>query len=734
MWDDLLRVDWAQLGHAYGSASDVPKILCDMISADPKTREEGWQLFDDSLNHQGSCYNSTRAALPFLVEAVGNPEVPVRTRLLEYFRKRWLEAPIQGGDLPMSTEGEPAVASSGRDLSRYQREDLCAWQVGRAIWAGRSTYERLADDPDRAVAAAAAELLLLSPESRAHGKRVLVRTIEEEPDPIEQARRILEYGVYGESADAGLYERWVDPGRPGVVRAAAGIAWAWMVDSDPPPRPAARALHETSADASDAFAQLPWVGLWWRGPWILPTHEVGLILRLAGNQNGKLRRWAVEGLNLAYGREAVKHLPDLRAVPVLIERLSDEDPGVRKAAVRALSRRGGVVFAIDPLVVPALIRLLDDDDPSALGHAARLLVALSDRLTAAQRAGAIAGMERAATRFRGREVGSTIWFDPGLREATPYLEEQLERIRKPTPWGLRDLFAEIAILGSGDEALLSIECDRRLARAFAEDPSGVLAAAIEAVRDEGDRNGSLGAANWLATLGPAAAPALLALEAMGRREKDPFVQERAREAIGFIRRSMETLPEPAESIIADQVSALEDPDPIVRARATARIGSMPADGLAVAALVRLLNDEASALVGIEGPFVFRGQLDPGDRLHHWHLKRWCPRAEAIRALVRLDRIPDGDRMLRALIAESMHAEIICARRAAAPHRFEIGAWRSTVAAAGGAPAAEAAIRAARDRCRDWAGSGQDKEGAAFACRAELEEVLRRLSGRLGGGR
>src|SRR3954468_16308803 len=98
MWDNLLRVDWGRLTHAYGPARDVPKVLLDMVSADAATRAAGWNTFRGSVNHQGDFYDSTVAAIPFLVEAASRPEVPGRELILDYFRTRWRDAPAYGGD------------------------------------------------------------------------------------------------------------------------------------------------------------------------------------------------------------------------------------------------------------------------------------------------------------------------------------------------------------------------------------------------------------------------------------------------------------------------------------------------------------------------------------------------------------------------------------------------------------------------------------------------------------
>lgn len=750
MWDDLLRVDWERLHHAYGRARDVPKILRAMISTDEKAREEGRNSFWGTLNHQGDFYNATVAAIPFLIEAVNSPEVPVRARIIAALRERWLDAPTYdadpmlddppgGGDEPTPMLLDGVLSSVDEvpeddpddpddeefDPSLCRRMDLCAWQVGRAILAGRPTFERLTNDPDRALAAASAELLLLWPETRADGKRALIRAIEDEPDPIEQARRILVFGAHGDAADAVTYERWVDPGRPEEVRAASALAWAWMMDPERPPGPAARVLYDASADDSEILVRLPSEGIWRRGGlWSLPSNICGLILRLTQNHNDTLRWRAVQGLGLKLGREVVQHLPDERVVPILIERLSDPDDRVRAAASQALSQRAASVFAIDTGVVPALIHALDDEDSSVCGHSARLLAALSDRLSPTHRAGALAGVERAARRLAGR-TDCYVRFDSMSILAGRFLERQIHPIRRPPDWSVLELFAEIAFPRKQDRRLPLIECDRRLADAYVEDPARLIAAAIEAVRDADERDVSIGAADWLATLGPPAATALPALEVMSGRDGDRYVSSYSRDSIAFIRRSMELASEPIETGPPIGIEALDQPDPIVRARAARRIALTTADApgifQAIPALLRWLDNEASVEVGIAGRFEFRGLIDPGPRLHHWHQKRWSPRAEAIRALVHLGRVPEGDRMLRALVAESRQTEIVCARRSSAPHRFGIEIWRAAVDAGGGISAARSTIRAA------WS-------GAEVACKTELDQVLRRLEARLGGGR
>src|SRR5262249_52342068 len=147
----------------------VPGMLRGMIAADQGTRARAWDRFQGAVNHQGDFYDSTVAMVPFLIEAVAIPQTPGRVDVLRYFRDRWREAPDYGGDalvteppggvdLPIPLLTDEAFAQAERaasaspsdreevdddqdeeafDIENYRRTDLCAWQTGRAIAAGR---------------------------------------------------------------------------------------------------------------------------------------------------------------------------------------------------------------------------------------------------------------------------------------------------------------------------------------------------------------------------------------------------------------------------------------------------------------------------------------------------------------------------------------------------------------------------------------------------------------------
>jgi HEAT repeat protein len=782
MWENLLRVDWGRLNHAYGRARKLPAILRNMVSPDKEARAKGWDSFRGAVNHQGDYYDSTVAVVPFLIDAVHHPDVPERARILSYFRDRWLSAPLYGGDPVMATppggidEPTPVLtdaefaAVSGKSLGdadeekgdeegdeefdpdSYRSMDLCAWQTGRAIRAGRPVFEWLLEDAEREVAAAAATLLLLWQETRGRAKQALIRIIEDEGDPVEQARRILEFGVYGETNDLPKVLEWTAPRLPAEVRAAAALVAARVMNGSPLPEPAATALRDTSEPSSSAFAKLPWEGVYHRGPWILPANAAALILRLAESKDNELRWRAVQGLEV--GRETAKHLPAAAVVPVLVRTLSDPDSKVRSAAAYALSQRGEAVLDTAPDVAPALVRALDDTASSACGHAARLLAAISHRLTRAQRQDAAAGVDRAAGRFAGKS-DSYVKFESMWTQATPFLQKQRGPILKPPEWNTAALLVARSKQRHQDAPLSPARCDRLLADAYARAPAEILATALRAVREASNVDAAVGATWWLVTLGPAAAPALPALETLAKGQFGKFAENEAKEAVRLIQRSLAaagkeravtsdvlatrnriaalerdlhkmSFPD-VPRVVSELISLLEHFDAYVRAASAELLAKLaPLDvnyPRNAAALERLLVDGESASVGVAGEFEFDG------RVYHWRQQRHCPRFEAILALFALVRVPNDDRVLNSMLTESTHAAVVCGRRAI-PHRFDIEFWQRAIAAAGGLAVAEPAIRAARQECYSRAHSENTDDDGASSCEAELAEVIRQLSGRL----
>src|SRR5271163_4917019 len=82
--NDLDQIPWKELRHAYGSAGDVPELLRALRTASPDLRGEEsplWQLFGN-IWHQGTVYEATAYAVPFLIELASDQRTPDRVGIL----------------------------------------------------------------------------------------------------------------------------------------------------------------------------------------------------------------------------------------------------------------------------------------------------------------------------------------------------------------------------------------------------------------------------------------------------------------------------------------------------------------------------------------------------------------------------------------------------------------------------------------------------------------------------
>ena len=73
MLEQLDKVDWASMNHAYGSAADVPEMIRAIASDDEAIREEAFYTAYGNIYHQGTRYEATAPAVPFLLEILEQP-------------------------------------------------------------------------------------------------------------------------------------------------------------------------------------------------------------------------------------------------------------------------------------------------------------------------------------------------------------------------------------------------------------------------------------------------------------------------------------------------------------------------------------------------------------------------------------------------------------------------------------------------------------------------------------
>ncbi len=178
---ELGTIDWAELEHSHGAATDVPDMLQALLSDDPDTRDGARHALHASLDHQGvHRYTATLSAVPFLVGLVADPEVPERGEIVRLLAELavgdtcWFLHDGFHPDLQVACDGSArpqacAEVQSGSFATRGFPElddgrlDMSAGSAARAIYqavaAGTTVYVAALADGDEELRSALPFLL-----------------------------------------------------------------------------------------------------------------------------------------------------------------------------------------------------------------------------------------------------------------------------------------------------------------------------------------------------------------------------------------------------------------------------------------------------------------------------------------------------------------------------------------------------------------------------------------------
>jgi hypothetical protein len=148
--EDLDTVNWAALEHAYGKANDVPQQIRDLFSSEQKQRADAIHDLYGNIWHQGTVYEATAYAVPFLAGVLVNGPRDVRVDLLA------LLAEIADGSSYLEVHGPDANADGEVRLAR-EREWVRA--ARSAVAAEHEIYQQLLREQNNEVKLLAAFLL-----------------------------------------------------------------------------------------------------------------------------------------------------------------------------------------------------------------------------------------------------------------------------------------------------------------------------------------------------------------------------------------------------------------------------------------------------------------------------------------------------------------------------------------------------------------------------------------------
>jgi hypothetical protein len=219
---DLDEVDWAGLTHAYGPADDVPELLRDLAGGD----DDALYALYGNIWHQGTVYEATAYAVPFLIEILDAPDAG-RSGVLGLLTsiadgRSYLD--VHRSLLPRSEQDTDEVA----DQIAIELTSVRA--AVDAVGAGLATYLRLLDtDADETVRAAATQPM---PACGASAVPALERVVADDASPLVRAAAIL------------------------ALSACRAPVHGYLTDPSPLPRVMAAVLVLATGDADDAVAEI----------------------------------------------------------------------------------------------------------------------------------------------------------------------------------------------------------------------------------------------------------------------------------------------------------------------------------------------------------------------------------------------------------------------------------------------------------------------------------------------
>jgi len=259
-------IGWAELEHAYGSAGDVPGLIRALASTEPGSRERAVHALYGNIFHQGSRYEATAYAVPFLARLAADTLVPQRDEIVDMltalaigYDEAYLPAGIdvtrwRAGIEEMRT-ADPAETlreldawveaarndgqRQARDMHRslYDRERdlrMAQGELGAydAVRAEVPALRGLLHDGDPRVRAAVACLLGWFPEDAEESAARLRSLLEREPVPGVIANAIVSAGLLGASSLESRLREYLGGPDP-LLRWASAIALARLGLADP---------------------------------------------------------------------------------------------------------------------------------------------------------------------------------------------------------------------------------------------------------------------------------------------------------------------------------------------------------------------------------------------------------------------------------------------------------------------------------------------------------------------
>lgn len=181
--DLIKKVNWAGLKHAHGEASDVGPLLSDLLSDDDKTRDAAFYKLSGTIFHQGTRYDASAEAIPFLLYMLQTEEVRDKTAIIRLLVN--LAIGYQESYLPLGFQWRPEP----------QYSYSAAVQSYNAVGRGTDIFLQLLTHPDESMRLHAAFILGWFPAKGRQTRNTIVERLGMETSDAVKANLLVTLGL-----------------------------------------------------------------------------------------------------------------------------------------------------------------------------------------------------------------------------------------------------------------------------------------------------------------------------------------------------------------------------------------------------------------------------------------------------------------------------------------------------------------------------------------------------------
>lgn len=237
MLEGLESIQWSTLNHAYGSAEDIPELIRSLTYADDDIRDRTLYTLYSNIWHQGTVYQATAYAVPFLIELLSAPQVTRKYDILIYL------AHLAQGNSYLDEHNDELQFTEARDADGFHRQLEQELNYVRrtylAVRDGMEVYFQLLLNKDEELHTRMAVPYLLSNFTEFHTMLVprLERILPTENHRLMRSSIVLalRYLQHGHKSFDHL-EPYLAPDEDLIVRLCSGMAVAEIAGNQTPLR------------------------------------------------------------------------------------------------------------------------------------------------------------------------------------------------------------------------------------------------------------------------------------------------------------------------------------------------------------------------------------------------------------------------------------------------------------------------------------------------------------------